>query len=101
MYDALEQEGVLEAVMQRFEKQRLPRILDIKKLVDRGEALSNLDIEFLEEVFLDTQQYKHFVDTHPAFQKLYTSVAYLYNEIATEALENENKIEITGKATSS
>lgn len=101
MYTSLEHKGVLEVVMMRFEKQRLPRILDIKKLVDRGEALSDFDIEFLEEVFLDTQQYKHFVDTHPEFQKLYASVAHLYNEIASEALETEKKIHIPGQPSSS
>ena len=92
MYYSLERKGVLEVVMDRFEKQRLPRILDIKKMVDRGELLSVLDIEFLEEVCSDTQQYKHFVDGHPEFQKLYARVAHLYDEIATKALNNENNI---------
>lgn len=91
MYYSLEKKGVLEAVMQRFEKQRLPRILDIKRMVDRGEVLCKLDIEFLEEVFRDTQQYRHFVDEHPEFQKLYATVAHLYDEIAKKALDNENK----------
>jgi hypothetical protein len=91
MYYSLEKKGVLEVVMERFEKQRLPRILDIKKMVDRGEVLCNLDIEFLEEVCHDTQQYKHFVDEHPEFQQLYSTVAHLYDEIAKKALENENK----------
>jgi len=92
MYYSLEQEGVLEVLMERFEKQRLPRILDIKKMVDRGEALCKMDITFLEEVFRDTQQYKQFVDEHPEFQKLYANVAHLYDEIAKKALENENKV---------
>lgn len=91
MYYALKQEGVLEVLMERFEKQRLPRILDIKKMVDRGEVLFKLDIIFLEEVFHDTQQYKQFVDEHPEFQKLYACVAHLYDEIAKKALENENR----------
>jgi hypothetical protein len=91
MYYSLEKKGVLEAVMQRFEKQRLPRILDIKRMVDRGEVLCKLDIEFLEEVFRDTQQYRHFVDEHPEFQKLYATVAHLYDDIAKKALDNENK----------
>jgi hypothetical protein len=95
MYYSLEQKGVLEVVMQRFEKQRLPRIMDIKKMVDRGEVLCKLDIDFLEEVCRDTQQYKHFVDAHPEFQKLYASVAHLYDEIAKKALDNENKIHIS------
>ena len=92
MYYSLEQKGVLEVVMQRFEKQRLPRIMDIKKMVDRGEVLCKLDIDFLEEVCRDTQQYKHFVDEHPEFQKLYASVAHLYDEIAKKALDNEHPI---------
>ena len=92
MYSALEDKGVLAVVMERFEKQRLPRILDIKKMVDNGEKLSNLDIEFLEEVFKATLQYKRFVDSHPEFQSLFTKVAHLYNEIASEALANEQKI---------
>jgi len=91
MYYSLEKKGVLEAVMQRFEKQRLPRILDIKRMVDRGEVLCKLDIEFLEEVFRDTQQYRHCVDEHPEFQKLYATVAHLYDDIAKKALDNENK----------
>jgi hypothetical protein len=92
MYYALKQKGVLAVLIERFEKQRLPRILDIKKMVDRGEVLSKLDIKFLEEVFHDTQQYKQFVDEHPEFQKLYAGVAHLYDEIAKKALENENKV---------
>ncbi len=91
MYYSLEQQGVLEVVMERFEKQRLPRILDIKTMVDRGEVLSKPDSEFLEQVCRDTQQYKHFVDGHPEFQQLYARVAHLYEEIARKALENENR----------
>jgi hypothetical protein len=92
MYYSLEREGVLEVLMERFEKQRLPRILDIQKIVDRGEVLCKYDIKFLEEVCRDTQQYKHFVDEHPEFQKLYACVAHLYDEIAKKALENEKNI---------
>ena len=51
---SLEQEGVLSAVMERFEKQRLPRVLKIKEKVDQGGRLDDADIAFLEEVFEDT-----------------------------------------------
>ena len=49
-------------------------------------------MEFLEEVFTDTQQYKSFVDTHPEFQMLYARVAHLYNQIASAAMENEREL---------
>ena len=48
MYFSLEDKGVLETVLHRFEHQRLPRILDIRQIVDQGGALSDMDIAFLE-----------------------------------------------------
>ncbi len=89
MYSALENEGVLEVVMERFQKHRLPRILDIKKLVEGGATLSDMDISFLEEVFKDTEQYKGFVDKHPEFQALYAKMVHLYEDITDKALANE------------
>ena len=75
--------------MERFQKQRLPRILDIKELVDKGRTLNDHDIAFLEEVFEDTRQYQGFVDKHPEFQDLYARVVHLYEQITERALENE------------
>ncbi len=89
MNSPLDQAGVLEVVMDRFVNQRLPRILDIKAMVGRGEVLSDMDIRFLEEVFKDTRYYKLFADEHAEFQPLYAKVSHLYNEIAEKALANE------------
>jgi len=91
MQNPLENKGVLEAVMERFSKFRLPRILDIKKKVDQGDTLADMDITFLEEVLQDTKQYKSFVDQHPEFQELYGKVAHLYDEVTKKALENEKR----------
>lgn len=91
MNSPLDQAGVLEVVMERFEKHRLPRILDIKKLVDQGELLCDMDIDFLEKVLQDTRKYKPFADEHPEYQSLYANVAHLYHEITNKALANERK----------
>jgi hypothetical protein len=86
---SLEDPGVLSVVMERFQKQRLPRILDIKELVEKGQTLNDNDIAFLEEVFEDTRQYQGFVNQHPEFQALYARVVHLYEQITERALENE------------
>ncbi len=92
MNSALEQEGILTVVLERFEKHRLPRVLDIKKIIDEGGTLSNSDIEFLDEVLSDTKQYAGFVEKHPDFKDLFARVAHLYHEITKKALENEKII---------
>lgn len=93
MSNPLEHPGVLAAVMERFEKQHLPRILGIKEMTDRGETLKGFDIEFLKQVLEDAREYEPFVEKHPEFRKLFATVSHLYHSITTEALDNETRAE--------
>ncbi len=83
--------GVLAVIVARMEQQRLPRAIDLKAKVDEGGVLDDLDIEFLEQVFTDSNELKPLLARHPEYQDLAARMMSLYREITTKALENENK----------
>lgn len=85
------EDGTITVLLQRMVNQRLPRALELKKFVDGGGCLSELDIQFLERVFNDAgkaSQHIHLKD-HPELAELASKMAGLYEEITAKALENE------------
>jgi hypothetical protein len=81
--------GIIQALAERLEKQRLPMALKLKEKVDEGGLLNEADIAFLEEVFAGSAQLKPMLDTHPEWQELAARMIGLYGEITAKALENE------------
>jgi hypothetical protein len=90
MQEDIKNKAVIDTLMDRFEKQRLPRLLSIKESVDKGEKLSNIDIEFLEQSFKDARQNEAYRKAAgDDLKELITKVVTLYKEITSKALENE------------
>ena len=89
MNDTDKKLAIKEVILEWLAEQRLPRLLDIKEMLNLGGKLSELDIEFLEEVLSDAGQNKHIFDENPDIQDLYTRAVDLYEEITEKALQNE------------
>lgn len=89
MTEFSKEEGVAYALLERFEKIRMPRALDIKERVDRGDKLSDADVAFLQRVMSDSEEIKRYVEKVPEVQALYGRAVNLYHEIMQKALENE------------
>jgi len=84
--------GAIYALMERFEKQRLPRLLELKKRVDEGGVLSESDSKFMFQVTLDAQRSKRLIDRHPEWHEFCSEVIHLYEQISEKALDNERKL---------
>ena len=91
MTESTNDAALIQVLVERLEKIRLPVALELKEKVDRGEVLNDLDIGFLEEVLGDVGKIKPLLDRHPEWQELAGRMASLYNDITTKALENEPK----------
>lgn len=88
----IKDKAVLETLIERFEKHRLPRLLDIQENVEQGETLSDVDMDFLEQVFKDARQNKRYLQTgDDELKVLMMKVLALYKEITEKALENEQR----------
>ena len=84
--------GTMVTILERFTKQTLPKILEIKERVDRKEQLKERDIELLKVLPERFNDVKPLVDRNPEYQELYAQALSLFKEITEQALLNEKSI---------
>lgn len=83
--------GTIEALLQRFNDFRLPRLLELKARTDAGEVLTDYDLDFLERVLDDARSNDGIAGRHPELQSLVAKAIALYHEITSRALANAMK----------
>jgi hypothetical protein len=87
----IKEAGTIQVMLQRLNEFRLPKALDLKKKVERGEKLDSYDIEFLEMVLADAAAAQGLISKHPEIQPLVGQLMGLYSDITSKGLENEQK----------
>jgi hypothetical protein len=87
MSNEISDTGLIEVLLERLEKQRLPRLFDIEKKVDAGESLLDEDLEFLEHAITDGRKIMPLIDRHPEYQHLTVQVVQLYKKITEKAMQ--------------
>ena len=83
--------GVIQSLLQEFELHRLPRLLRLKDKLDSGEAINDVDFEFLCKEIKDACLTKHLTVNYPELQNFCLHMGHLYKEICDKAVENEKQ----------
>jgi len=81
--------GIIIVLLQRFEQQRLPRIIAIEQRLDNGGNLSEFEIDYLSEALHDASKILPYLDRHQEYRPLLAKVMHYYKEITDTALSNE------------
>ena len=81
--------GIIQTLLMEFEQHRLPRLLRLKDKVDRGEAVNDVDFDFLCKQVNDACISKHLTVNFPELQEFCLHMGHMYKELCDRAVENE------------
>lgn len=83
--------GIIQVILERFEKQRLPRMIEIKQRLDDGNTINEFELEYLSEAIHDARAILPLLERHPEYEPLLSRVFHYYKIICDQALNNEKK----------
>ena len=83
--------GMIMVLLERFNKQRLPRALALKEKVDSGELLDDYDHKYIKELQKDTSEVMLIIERNPEYKDLAANIINLYKEIIEKDTENQKQ----------
>jgi hypothetical protein len=81
-------EGTIAALLDRANR-RIPNLLAIKKRLEGGDTLSQIEIEELGNMIEASDHNRELIDRHPEYQELAARAASLIEDITRLAVANE------------
>jgi len=80
---------IIAAALKRLNKFRLPRVLSLKKKVESGEVLNDLDLKFLRRVFDAADDLNPILERNPEYLELRDKAIGLCHQILKKSTENQ------------
>jgi len=86
---SMKDSGIAQVLLQRLNEQHLPYALDLKARMEKGELLTDYDLEVLERFAAEARQIPALLIRQPQYEPLACQVFSLFAQIAAKDLENE------------
>ncbi|MCW8879146.1 MAG: hypothetical protein OQK04_19435 [Kangiellaceae bacterium] len=84
--------GVIKELLDRFNHQHLPRVLEIKSRLEEGKSLRQSDTNFLLLVASDSLTMRGLIERNPTYKPLATKILIFFHQVIATALENQESI---------